>query len=286
MNMRTRTRLFAVVGMLGVMAMAAACVPPPAPSAETWTFKGTQVTVNNSQDETCVLGICANRSDEPYLINIGFRVKIGQPGSAATQVANARSSAPQDVGAGSSRTLTGAQQATVTWGGITPLDILDLANTNNKLEVVGVYSWAAEEDFVGIGVAANDVADILRQVLNDTLASETLPSDAGFILDLIIDNLGDAFTLLLQNIPLLGLGDDTLGAGMYVGIGAKGTLADIIDSAIGETPFPSFPVPVLSLPPDIEGGAFFTTDGPPRNFTQGYSGAGGQHTYNYQVAEA
>lgn len=268
------------------MAIAASCAPPPAPAAQTFTFRGNTVTVNDSQDEVCVL-FCVNSEDEPYLINIGFRVRIGAPGSASTQVINTRNHALQDVPVGATRTLNANQQAKVTWSNHRPLDILDLANSSNKLEIVGVYSWAAEEDFVGIGVAANDVATILAQVLNNTLASSSLPSDPSFILDLIIDNLGDAFTLLLQNIPLLGLGDDTLGGGMFVGIGAKGALAGIIDSTISSTPFPSFAIPVLDLPPDIQGGGFFTTGsnvGVQKNFTQAYTGAGGKHTYTY-IAE-
>lgn len=272
--------------MLAVMGLAASCTPP-APTAETWTFRGTQVTVNNSQDET--LGICFPASlcqDEPYLINIGFRVQLGVEGSAQTQVLNSRDSAHQNVPEGGVRALTGAQQATVTWNNIKPLDILDLTNSSNKLEIVGVYSWAAEEDFVGLGVAANGTADILRDALNATIAQGDVPSDLSILLDLILDNIFGALGLLAQNIPLFGLGDDTLGGGLFLGIGAKGALADIIDDSIGSAPPLTFEIPVVSLPPDIQGGGIFTFDTSPRNFTQSYSGAGGQHTYNYQVARS
>ena len=283
---RTRSKLVGLVSVLVVMAVAASCAPPPAPSATTWTFRGTQVTVNNSQDETCVLGVCVNRSDEPYLINIGFRVKIGVAGSAQTQVANTRSSAHQDVPAGGVRTLTGAQQGTITWANHRPLDIIDLANPDNALEVVGVYSWAAEEDFVGLGVAADATADVLRDALNQTLAAGDLPSDAGMIFDLILDNILGALGLLAQNIPLLGLGDDTLGGGLFVGIGATGTLGTIIEESIGSAPPITFNIPLVSLPPDIQGGGFFATTGgvgAGKNFTTTYDGADGRHTYNYRA---
>ena len=282
---RTRSRLVGLIGVLAVMGVAASCAPPSPPSAQTWTFRGTQVTVNNSQDETCVI-ICVNREDEPYLINIGFRVKIGVEGSAQTQVANTRGSALQDVGAGETRNLNSSQAGTITWANHRPLDILDLVNPDNALEVVGVYSWAAEEDFVGLGVAADATADVLRDALNQTLAAGDLPSDAGMIFDLILDNILGALGLLAQNIPLLGLGDDVLGGGLFIGVGAKGTLGDIIEESIGSAPPLTFNIPLVTLPPDIQGGGFFATTGnvgAGKNFTTSYSGADGRHTYNYRA---
>ena len=283
---RTRTRLAAVVGVLAVMGVAAACVPPPTPANESWTFRATQVTVNDSQDEVRVFGACANFNceDEPYTLNIGFRVKIGVPNSAQTVVVNNRTDAPENVGEGQTVNLTGNAQNAVTWNNVKPLDVVDLFNTNNKLEVFGVYSWASEEDFVGNGVAADAVADVLRDALNSTLATGTLPSDAGLILDLVLDNIFGALGLLAQNIPLFGLGDDVLGGGLYIGIGAKGQLASIIDGTIGSAPPITFDIPLLDLPPDIVGGGIFTMGGT-KTFTQTYSGAGGQHTYGYQVAK-
>ena len=44
-----------------------------------------------------------------------------------------------------------------------------------------------------------------------------------------LDNILGALGLLAQNMPLFGLGDDVLGGALYIGIGAKGDLANIID---------------------------------------------------------
>ena len=81
-------------------------------------------------------------------------MKIGAPGSASTFVVNNRTSAPS-VSEGSTRVLTGAQQGAATFSGVQPLDVIDILNTNNKLEVVGVYTWPSEEDLIGNGVAAD-----------------------------------------------------------------------------------------------------------------------------------
>jgi hypothetical protein len=278
----------AVVGILAVMGLAASCIPQT-PTAESWTFRATSVKVNSSQDAVYdpLFGLCisfAGCSDEPYPLNIGFRVKIGVPGSAQAFVVNNRTDAPENVSPGQTVNLVGNQQGAATFNNITPLDTLDLLNSSNKLEIVGVYTWASEEDLIGNGVAADGVANILKDALNATLATSSLPSDASFILDLVVDNILGALGLLAQNVPLFGLGDDVLGGGLYLGIGAKGSLADIINGVIGNTPPITFAIPLLDLPPDIVGGGFFTMKGP-KSFTQTFAGAGGSHTYNFNVAK-
>ena len=260
-----------------------------APTTESWTFRANSVTVNDSQDEIRdpFFDLCIaipSCEDEPYTLNIGFRVKIGVAGSADAFVVNNRTDAPENVGEGVTVNLTGNSQNAVTWNGIKPLDVLDLLNSSSKLEVVGVYTWASEEDTIGNGLAADGVAGVLEDALNATLAAGSLPSDASLILDLVLDNILGALGLLAQNVPLFGLGDDVLGGALYIGIGAKGDLANIINSAIGNTPPITFAIPLLDLPPDIVGGGFFTMKNS-KTFTQTFSGAGGTHSYNFGVSK-
>lgn len=291
--MKTRTVRLALVGLVAAFAtVAAACAPdapppwePPAPI--NWSFKGTNVTVNNSQDETCVI-ICVNKEDEPYLLQVAFRVRIGQPGSADAWVVKGDTLA--NLGAGDSATLTGGQQAPVTFTGVQPLDILSALNPANKMDVVGVYTWAAEEDTINsLTGGAESIADIFESVLNDTLAAGTLPNQdanalVNMIIDALFDNIGTPFNLILANIPCIGLCDDVLGGSVYVGLGATGTLAGIMDAALASATVPAINLPV-DVPPDIQGGGFFTMGGT-KNFTQTFTGADGQHTYGFQSGPA
>ena len=91
---RTRTVLLGAVAALALVA--AACVPEPAPANTTWEFKATKVTVNDVQDEVCVI-VCVNRADEPYVMNIATRVKIGVPNSASGFVVSSRSNNPEGL---------------------------------------------------------------------------------------------------------------------------------------------------------------------------------------------
>ncbi|MCB1272154.1 MAG: hypothetical protein M9942_11850 [Microthrixaceae bacterium] len=278
---RTRTVLLGAVAALALVA--AACVPEPAPANTTWEFKATKVTVNDVQDEVCVI-VCVNRADEPYVMNIATRVKIGVPNSASGFVVSSRSNNPEGLEAGESATLSGAAGAPVSFPGISRLDVADLLNQDNKLEVFVVYTWVMEEDTVAVNTAANDVKDLLVDALNSTLAQGSLPSDASALLDLIFDNLGNAFTLLLSNIPLFGLGDDVGGGALNVGIAAKGGLADVVDASIGTADIPEFNVPVVSLPPDVKHVNIFTMKNTTTFTGQSFDQYGdGEHTYDFQA---
>ncbi|MCX6526311.1 MAG: hypothetical protein NTX58_16360 [Actinobacteria bacterium] len=281
---KTRSLTAGIVAVVAVMALAASCAPAAAPAGESWTFKANSVKINDSQDELrdpffkqCIA--IPNCDDEPEPLQIAFRVKVGVPNSAQTFVVNNRNDAPS-VGEGSTRVLTGNQQNAATFGNVKPLSLIDLFNSANHLEVVGAYTWASEVDLVGNGVAADGVAGVLKDALNATIAKGTLPADASFILDLILDNIVGALGLLAQNVPLFGFGDDVLGGSLFLGIGAKGDLANIINSAIGSTPPLTFNIPLLDLPPDIVGSQI-TTFGGAKTFTQQYSGSGGTHTYEF-----
>jgi hypothetical protein len=293
--MKPARTLIAAISLLAAIGLVGAACAPPAPGGSgpapvDWSVKGTQVTVNNVQDEVCVL-LCVNREDEPYLHQIAFKVTIGQPGSASAWRTGSRDfSIDPGLSVGQSRNLTGGAQATATFNGIKPLDLLDALNPSNKMDIVGTYTWAMEEDFVGVGASADSVADVFEDALNDTLATAVLPTDESalvqMILDILFNNVGNTFIILLQNIPLLGLGDDLLGGSVQIGLGVTGALGSAVDAVLG-----GFSVPNVSLlgdnqiPPDIQGGGIFTLTGS-KSFTQSYTGADGQHTYNLLAGPA
>jgi hypothetical protein len=278
----------AFAGVLASTAILATACPPPASSTPTnWSFQASQVTVNDSQDEVCVL-VCVNREDEPYVLSVNFRVKLGVPGSAQTWVTGNRSDSQSGMGAGSTHAIANGSGASAkaTFSNVVPLDVLDLADTNNHLEIMGSYVFALEEDTVGVGSAASGTADVLKDVLNDTIGSGTVPSDLTQLLGYITSNLGSAFGILGANIPLFGLGDDVMGGGLYVGLAVKGTLGDIINTSIGSTPFPNIAIPLVELPPDITHGGFYTTQASKTFNDQQWGAHGGTHTWNFTAGPA
>jgi hypothetical protein len=289
MTRRTRRRSATfVAAFISVAMVAAACTPPPPPTLKTWEFKSTQVTVNEANDCTFGLacGFLGTDRDEAYVLHIAFRVKLGEANSAQTWVAGSRSN-DTGVDEGSTATLTGAAQNAVTFPNVSTLDVANLSS--NKLEVVGTYAWVMEKDTIGVGLAADSMAGVLKTALNQTLAASGGTTDPGSILDLIFGNLDSAIGILVNNIPTLGLGDDALGAGFYVGIGAKGGLATTLNNALATFTIPDLTIPILELPPDIQEVGVFTMENTKTFTGQRFDNGGclipqcGIHTYNFQA---
>lgn len=248
---QVRTRAAVVAAFLALSITAAACAPPP-PSSSDWAFKADQVTAVVGNDPyirpfTCGLveGALQNCFDEAYTINIWFRVKFGVANSAQTGVVSTRSSAVSLCaqnrtncnGNPNTRSLNDTQGGRVNFPNVARLDVIDLLAGNAPLEVVGVWTWAMEEDLAGT-LNPGPISNILRNVLNDTIAAGSVPSDANALVQLLVDNLGQAILLggsvLLNALTstLLGMGDDVMGSRFYIGVGAKGTLGGIVNAAV------------------------------------------------------
>lgn len=289
----TRGMLSCVIASTALLATAC---PPPSAGAVNWSFRASQVRVNSSQDEVRdpVFDLCISFSgctDEPYVLNVSFRVKIGVANSAQTFVAGNHDNAATSVAPGNTLAIAAsdASSAKVTFNGVVPLDLADLLDANNHIEVLGSYMWAMEADtdlFDQTINAANNTATVLKDALNSTLAAGSLPSDLSELLSIITANLGSAFGILVDNIPTFGLGDDVMGGGLYVGLAVKGSLADIVNSSIGSTSFPTIDIPLLDLPPDITHGGFYTTVAAKDFDGQQFTCCGGQHTWNFNSAPA
>ena len=281
----------AIISAFGLIA--AACAPPApggggAPAPVDWSFKGTQMHSVDSQDEVRVFGACValpNCDDEPFLLQVAFSVTLGEPGSAQAWTVTGDEST--GVSEGDTIALTGGKQAEVTFAGVQPLDVLDALNPANKMDIVGTYTWAAESDLINsLGVGANSIAGIFETALNDTIAAGVLPSDESaliqLILDLLFNNIGNAFGVIASNIPCLGLCDDVLGGRVYIGLGATGVLAGAIDAVLGGFAIPAIPMVGDNLvPPPIHGGGLYTMGGAKAFADQSFPGAGGEHEYDF-----
>lgn len=298
MNLKSRGTVAVTATLLALATFIAACTPTPAPGAppglpQDWQFRPSQVWIEEANDcvpdlgSGCLIG--SSNVDEAYILNVAFRVKLGQANSAQAWVAGSRNNA-KALAEGQTATLHDPTNNKAVWRDVYALDLFDLANSASRLEIFGTYVWAMEADTVGVAGAASDVASVLKDALNATVAASSAQFDTNLILDIIFDNLGNAFTLLLANIPLLGLGDDAMGGGIYVGIGAVDVLAGIIDDAIGGFSIPSFDIPVLELPPDIQQSGIFTMGGIRTFNGEVFDNDGclieqcGRHRYNF-VAE-
>ena len=228
-------RLAGVAAVLGVLALlSTACTTPSTPNpnqpgGSSFTFRATRAEVVSHNDS-----FLQGTRDEPFVYNVWFRVKLGVPNSAQVGVAGSRDSASMSLGNGESRYLfSDAEQGAVRFDNVRLVDAGDLLNPQNHLEVVGSWTWAMEEDNISVKGLTDKTAQILKNTLNSTLATMSLPSDTGALVSQIMGSIPQAFLFFagaaFASIP--GLSDDVVGSNIYAGVGATGTLASVLDAA-------------------------------------------------------
>ena len=277
-----RRRAYGALVIPIIAAVLASCSTPPGVPAPTSNFKfrANKVTVVNHNDS-----FLYGTRDEPFLYNLWFRVKVGQPNSAQVGLVGDRSNAIDDLGDGQSAALVGGQQAEVNFPNVQLLDVLDTVNPANAIEVVGTWTWAMDEDDVSVAGVANDTLTVVKNALNATVAAGQLPTDANALVGQVFGDFGSAFNLiagaLFASIP--GIPDDGIGSNFYVGIAAKGTLATAVNAAAGSLAFPAVDIPVVTVPPNINGGKIFALDMGTDLNNQVFSQGGARHDYNLQM---
>ncbi len=268
--------------LLAVTMLFTACTPESQGGVpgSTFRFKASKVTVVSENDTGLYAG-----GDEPFVLNLWFRVKYNQPNSAQVGIVGSRNNALGSTLAGQSATLTGGQTSEVVFGDVQLVDVLDVFNNNNKLEVVGTWTWAMERDDVAVTGVADSALNIVKNLLNTVVASGNIPEDPNELVGAILGDFDDIFKLvagaLFASIP--GIPDDAIGSRFYIGVPSKGTLSDIVDATAGQLPFPSIGIPIISVPPDINGGHIFSLGHNSTFQNEIFDSGNGRHDYDIDI---
>lgn len=280
-----RAKLLAASVVASLALVAGACTTPGSGGGgggglPDFRFTANKVTVVEHND-TFLYG----QRDEVFAVNLWFRVKVGKANSAQVGVVGDRSKAFDDLGNGESHPFTPAQQATANFNDVELLDAGDLLNPSKNLEIVGTWTWAMEADDVGVDGVMTNVVDKVRNALNMIVANGSVPEDPNQLVAALLGDFGSAFNLvagaLFSSIP--GIPDDAVGSRFYIGVGAKGALSSIIDAAVPNNVFPSVAIPIVSVPPDIEGGQIFSL-GHNNSFTgEVFQSGDGRHDYDVSM---
>lgn len=280
--MRKSRRSVLPLGLLIIAAfLTAACVPPEGGSAAptTFRFQANKVTVVKHND-TFLYG---NR-DEPFIYNLWFRVKIGVPDSAQVGSLGERGNAIESLGNGQSAILTGAEQAEVLFNNVESRDVLDLLDPNKPLEIVGTWTWAMEKDDISARGTVQDAVRIMKNFLNMVIANGDIPSDTNQLVNELLGDFDDIFKMLVvaiwNNIP--GLPDDAIGSRFYVGIPAVGTLHQIVSETSQGVGLPNVEIPLITIPPDINGISIFSLGSNHEFKDQDFYG-NGHHRYDFSM---
>ena len=283
--MRRPLTLLAGLGIVFSI-IAVSCTTPGGPTigGSNFQFQANRVEVVNHND-SFLYGI----RDEVFQYNIGFRVKLGVPGSAQVWLEGDRANDYNDLGDGEEHFYSGAEQATVVWTGVNTPDVADLVAPGQYLEIIGVWAWAMDKDDVAVTGVINEAMSVLENALNLFVATGTVPSDPNVIVSELLGDFGDIFNFailaLFSSIP--GIPDDPLGSQFYVGVGSRGTLAGIIDAAAAGATIPGMPfqIPIVTVPPDIGGITLFSTGGNKTFNNQVFDQGEGRHLVDFSFSQ-
>jgi hypothetical protein len=223
-----------LVFVMAAALVGGACAAPPVPTD--WKVSPVSVTVHDAEDE--------DGADEPYLIQVGFRSKVGVPGSSdATISSQCRNLAlPATDAAPDGTTLAiPAGSADIAFPGVENLDVSDLAAGTTPFEVIGTLSFVMERDGLFAGCAVTDALDnallgVLEDALDLLIANSPVPPTTEELVDLIVANLGDfvaaAGSLIGAVLEGLGNPDDVIGVGAQIHLPTRGGLTDLVNGAL------------------------------------------------------
>lgn len=301
-TVRARASIWRVAAFTSTLSMVlgACTVPASVPPAD-FTFRATEVAADAQTGEYFYSQSCtyflSNCYDEPYLVNIWFRVRYGVADSADAGVVSARSASPEvtvctrahqpPCPAGSDHEVlqagAGRNGAQVSFSQVPRLNLVDLADPSKALEVVGVWTWALEEDWAGNPVP-KVLAPLIEELLNETIAAGEVPEDPNQIPQDVIDEFSEAIELggsalqaALEEF-LLSVGDDLLGSRLYLFVGSSGGLATTIDLASVDASGISLGLQSIGIP-DVAGVSIRSTQ--PATFTgERFEGAGAVNRYD------
>ncbi len=221
-------------GLLAAL-IGAACTPNgPAPSQ--WKVSATSITVHDSEDN--------DGGDEPYVIQLGFRSKLGVDGSSKTTFASQcyTRKLPANNAAPSGTTIqVPAGAADIFLPDVQNLDIGDLALGTAPFEIIGTLTFIAERDGIFESCAVSDaLKSLLGPVLKDALelfiAESPTPPTTEDLIQLIVDNIGNFLSglgsMIGSVIEGLGNPDDIIGIAAQIHLPTTGALTDLIKTGL------------------------------------------------------
>ncbi len=249
---RHLVRLLAVTACITTIATLGAACTPPAPAAPPGERFQLNVTKFHNIHQNEFTGLL-NELDEPYILQVGFTVKLGVPNSTNTflvedhprEICSSGDGIPQP-GLGH-RDHTGpttcnvpAAQGRVSFPPVQRLDVADVLFGSTPLTIAGAITVAMEEDAIiplGINAQLAAIEAAVKDVLNSTVAGSAVPATQSELRALLVSLVGDALRFFGgRALNLLGgflNGDDRIGIAPIILVGARGLLADLLRPSMG-----------------------------------------------------
>jgi len=250
--------------LVASIALFAGACTPGGPAANVWKVKPSSIEVvrQNSQ---------VTAGDRPYVIQVGFRSKLGVAHSSSAQIASqCRSGAlPQPDAAPTGTTVTvPAGSADVTFPQTQNLDIGDVVLQTAPFEIFGALSFVMNRNVLPF-ITSCAITDALESLLVPTLtdaldlliAASPVPPTQDELINLIVSNLGNFLnavgSLVASIIEGLGNPDAIVGVGVQLLLPTAGAFTDLLNTAFSiaglfEPALANGFIPIPGLPSSIK----------------------------------
>ncbi len=222
------------VGLISALALFASACTIPAPAERTWKVRPVSIKVIDQEDY--------DPGDEPYVIQLAFRSKLGVPNSSSafvvSQCRTPGAMPATNVGTPGTEVPIPAGSADVVFPKAQNLDVGDVLLGTAPLEIFGTLTFAMERDGLFAGSCA--VTDMLQNVLTGTvadaldllIANSATPPTQEDLINLIVSHLGDFLSavpgLIAAVLEGLGNPDDILGVAAQIHLPTAGAFTDLL----------------------------------------------------------
>jgi hypothetical protein len=228
-------RMTAVGALVVALSLVAAACTIGGPAPTDWKVKPSTIKVVDGEDN--------DAGDEPYVIQVGFRSKLGVAGSSSAQISSqcyAGALPGPDAAPDGTTVAVPPGSADVSFPQAQNLDIGDVLLGTAPLEIFGTLTFAMERDGVFTGCAISDalgsaLVPVMTDALNLLIAGSAVPPTQEALVDLIVANLGNFLNavggFLAAFIEGLGNPDDIIGVGVQILLPTAGAFTDVLNTA-------------------------------------------------------
>lgn len=265
--------------------LAGACTVPNGPPKHDWKVKPVSVKVVNKEDP--------DAGDEPYVIQVGFRSKIGVPDSSWAGISSqcySRKLPANNVGKPGTVVPIPPGSADIAFPNAQNLDIGDVLLKTAPLEIFGTISFVMERD--GLFPTSCAMSDAFRSILvpalsralNLLLGNVNTPPTQDQLIKLIVGLLGNVLSgigsLIVSVLEGLGNPDDVLGTVIQIHLPTKGAFTDLMKFGLAVAGLDNGELPIEGLPDSVK---FRIGQLLPSKATFNLSGPGYNHIYTSSV---
>jgi hypothetical protein len=225
------------ISLVAALALVAAACTPTGPAPGVWEVRGQSIEVVRQNS--------SNAGDRPYVIQLGFRSKLGVADSSSAQLKSqcyAQALPAPDAAPAGTTIAVPTDTSDITFPDTQNLDVGDVLLQTAPLEIFGTLTFVMNRNVLPF-ITSCAVSDALRSglvpVLEDALdlliAASPVPPTQEQLVDLIVSNLGNFLSAVgsLIGVIIEGLGnpDAVVGVGVQLLLPTAGTLTSLLNGA-------------------------------------------------------